>query len=464
MKKQILLCSLAACLIFNSSCNDKNDEYDDVGSSTILAVDAPNSAYMGDSITVNFKVESGGGIPLSTSKVQLLYGDETVSERLILTGSNGSYTGRVLVPFIKNIPDGTALLRIRVQNARYANDVKETDIEVSRPNYSYLLLKTEEGKEYRMNPVAGKPYLYAVTSDFKSEQTAYIVAPKYGENGNEIPFGNLDGKIMNGVETNIEFTADTDGEYEITFNTLTFEGTPFIKFALNDNEFNKKDDNHWFVDMELKQGQEVQITGLKSDYVNYWIDPTYFSIKKNTNRKMLVFRAMDGKYKVTVNKSLKYFNVEQMSGVELSTFNSSTGEGALWLLGGGGIGKPSFFANGVNWDPYNSEDKPLCVPQIATGKYQVILEAGRNINPEEVNFKYFGQKGWGFEMTSAFVTSSSPYIRVNPGPSDSGNIFSGEKNFEKGKFYIVNLELPSDFPSSPGVVTIEEIDEIPEVE
>ena len=94
----------------------------------------------------------------------------------------------------------------------------------------------------------------------------------------------------------------------------------------------------------------------------------------------------------------------------------------------------------------------------------MILEAGRNINPDEVNFKYFGQKGWGFEMTSAYVTTTTPYLRINPGPSDDGNIFSGEKKFVAGKFYIVDLELPSGFPSSPGVITIEEVDQIPEVE
>lgn len=460
MKKHFLLCLMAASLICMSSCNDKNDEYDDVGKSTIVSLEGPANAYMGDSIAFTFNVSDDGGIPLSTSKIQLFYGDEIVSERIVLTGKSGVYTGKILVPLMKNIPDGDAVLKVRVQNARYASDVKEMDVAVSRPSYPYLLLKTEEGGEYRMTPVSGKPYAYAVTGKFKTEQNAYIIAPKFGENGNEMPFGNLDGKIMNGIKTNIEFTADTDGEYEITFNTLTFEGTPFIKFALNDNEFNKQDDNNWFVDMDLEQGQEIQITGLKSDYANYWIDPSFFDIKKNTNKKVLVFRAMNGKYKVTVNKSMKYFNVELLNGADLSSFDKDKGEGALWMLGGGGIGKPSYVAYGVNWDP----GKGFCATPMGKGKYQLILEAGRNINPDEVNFKYFGQKGWGFEMTSAYVTTTTPYLRINPGPSDDGNIFSGEKKFVAGKFYIVDLELPSGFPSSPGVITIEEVDQIPEVE
>lgn len=460
MKKHFLLCLMAAALIGVSSCNDKNDEFDDVGKATIVSLEGPEKVYMGDSIAFTFKVADDGEIPLSTSKVQLYYGDEIVSERIVLTGKSGVYTGKVLVPMLKNIPDGDATLKVRVQNARYASDVKEIDVAVSRPAYPYLLLKTAEGQEYRMTAVSGKPHTYAVKASFKSEQNAYVVAPKYGENGNEMPFGNLDGKIMNGVKTNIEFTADTDGEYEITFNTMTYEGTPFIKFALNDNEFGKQDDNNWFVDMDLEQGQEIQITGLKSDYVNYWIDPSFFDIKKNTNKKILVFRAMNGKYKVTVNKSMKYFNVELLNGTALSSFDKDKGEGALWMLGGGGIGKPSYTANGVGWDP----GKGFCATPIAKGRYQLILEAGRTINPSDMNFKYFGQKSWGFEMTSAYVTTTSPYLRINPGPDNNGNIFDGTQKFVAGKFYIITLDLPQNFPSSPGVITVDQVDAIPEVE
>lgn len=460
MKKHFLLCFVAAGLICLSSCNDKNDAYDNVGKSTIVSLEGPASAYMGDSIAFTFTVADDGEIPLSTSKIQLYYGDEMVSERMLLTGKSGVYTGKVLIPMMKNIPDGDAMLRLRVQNARYASDVKEVDVAVLRPAYPYLLLKTEDGRELRMKPVSGKPFMYAVTDRFSSEQNAHIIAPKYGANGNEMPFGSADGKITNGVKTDIEFTADIDGEYEITFNTLTFEGTPFIKFALNENEFNKLDDNNWYVDMELKQGQEIQITGLKSDYVNYWIDPSFFQIKKNTNSKVLKFRAMDGKYKVTVNKSLKYFKVERMNGTNLASFDSNTGKGTLWVLGGGGVGKPSFAANGVSWDP----GKGFCVASLSENKYQVIFEAGRTINPNDVNYKFFGQKGWGFEVGHALITTTSPFFKINNASNDDGNIFSGTESLKNGKFYILTIDMPSNFPGAPSVLTVEEVNEIPEVE
>lgn len=462
MKKHYLQCLMLVGLITVSSCNDKNDEYDDEGKSTIVSLEAPTSAYMGDSIAVTFKVADDGEVALSTSKIQLLYGDEIVSERIMLTGKPGEYTGKIQIPFLKSIPDGDATLKLRLKNARYAPDVKDANIAVSRPQYPYLILKVADGRELQMKPVSGKPNQYAVTSTFSSEQNAYIVAPKYGANGNEMPFGNADGKITNGIKTDIEFTSDTDGEYEITFNTLTFEGTPFIKFAVNENEFTKRDDNHWFVDMDLQQNQEIQITGLKSDYVNYWIDPTFFSIKKNSNSKVLKFRAMDGRYRITVNKSLKYFNVDMLNGSSLATFNKDKGEGTLWLLGGGGIGKPSFNSNSINWGP--NDDKSICVATMKKGQHQIIIEAGRILNTGDVNFKFFCQNTWGGEMTSAFIKTTSPYVRINPGPGDDGNIFGGSQSFVNGKFYILTLDFPANYPSSPSVLTIQEVDEIPEVE
>ena len=71
MKKHLLLCLTAASLISVSSCNDKNDEYDDVGKSTIVSLKGPEKGYMGDSIAFIFNVADDGEVPLSTSKVQL---------------------------------------------------------------------------------------------------------------------------------------------------------------------------------------------------------------------------------------------------------------------------------------------------------------------------------------------------------------------------------------------------------
>ncbi len=452
MKKQFLLFLMAYGLISLSSCNDKNDEYDDVGKATIVSLEGPSSAYMGDSISFTFDVADDGEIPLSTTKIQILYGDEIVSERIILTGNSGTYSGKILVPFLKNIPDGDATVRLHVKNARYAADVKDQSITVFRPNFPYLTLKTEQG-DYRMDPVEGQPYTYKVTGNFPSELYGYIEAPKYGENGNGITFGASDGKITDGINSLIEFTADAEGYYDVTFNTQSYEGSPFIKFALNGTEFIKVDDSNSKVEMNFTTGQEIQITGLKSDYSNYWIDPAFFNIKKGTNGKILKFRAMDGKYRVTVNKALKYFNVELMNGSALSTLGS--GDGAIWVNGDSNIGKPSYSANKLNW----ATSKSLCMAPMGDHKHQIILEAGKSINT--INFKFYGQKDFVVEFTKdkISIADGNPWFAI---PNSDGNIRAGSKALTKGKFYILTVDVSAGV--NKATLSVEEVTGFNEVD
>jgi hypothetical protein len=452
MKKQLLFFLMTSSLIGLSSCNDKNDEYDDVGKATIVSLEGPSNAYMGDSVSFTFNVADDGEIPLSTTKVQILYGDEIVSERIVLTGTSGTYSGKILIPFLKDIPDGDATVRLHVKNARYAADVKDQPIAVSRPSFPYLTLKTTQG-DYRMDPVEGQPYIYKVTGNFPSELYGYIEAPKYSENGNVITFGSSDGKIVDGIKSPIEFTADGDGEYTVTFNALTYEGSPFIKFALNGNEFIKIDDNNSKVEMNLTAGQEIQITGLKSDYSNYWIDPAFFNIKKGTNGKILKFRGMDGKYRVTVNKALKYFNVELMNGSALSILGS--GDGAIWINGDGNIGKPSYSTNKLNW----STNKSLCMTPIGNRKHQIIFEAGKSINT--INFKFYGQKDFVFEFTKDKISiiDGSSWFAI---PSSDGNIRAGSKALTKGKFYILTVDVSAGV--NKATLSVEEVTGFNEVD
>ncbi|MDR0657432.1 MAG: DUF5125 domain-containing protein [Mediterranea sp.] len=421
-----------------SSCDDQNDEFNDTGKATVLSLEGPESAYMGDSIAFTFKVASAGVSP-STSKVSILYGETVVTDRIVITGSDGTYSGRVYIPFLKDIPDGSATVQLRVQNQRYAHDVKEIGIAVTRPVFQKLILRTADG-DYDMLPAPGDPHSYAVTDVFPTELSGYIVAPKYGANGNEITFGSVDGKISHGIQNNIEFTSDTEGEYTVSFNTLTYVGAPFIKFAVNDIEFEKITDSEFRIEAEFTQGEEIQVTGLKADYANYWIDPAFFDIKKNTDGKILKFRGMTAKYRFTVNKSLKYFNVELMNGDNLSTTNeSTTGEAAIWVIGNNAIGKPSYARNNINWSP----NKGFCMAPLGNKKHQVILKAGETINASSVNFKFFGQKDWGFEFTAARLSLITPnsWFKVNPGPSDSGNIMKNTDNLTAGNYYILTVDV-----------------------
>ena len=79
MRNRFLLGMMALSLIGMTSCKDEIDQFDDHGSSTIVSFAGTEKAYMGDSITFDFEVKSGG-VKINQAKVQLYYGEEMVSE------------------------------------------------------------------------------------------------------------------------------------------------------------------------------------------------------------------------------------------------------------------------------------------------------------------------------------------------------------------------------------------------
>ncbi len=473
MRKPILLCLMITTGLFCiTSCNDKNDEFDDKGSSSILSFEGPESAYMGDSITFSFKIASNGIRP-NQSKVQLFFDETIVSERIILSPENGEYTGKLLIPFMKNIPDGTVSVKLRIQNERFANAVTEKTIKISRPKFEKLILKDIDGNTHDMLPSAEDPYTYVVSDNFPSELFATIEAPKYGTNGNAMTFGNSDGKITNGVKTLINFSGDKDGVYPVTFNTKTYQGTPFIKFAVyrgaDDEEgveFEKVDDLNFKVECDFKQGEDIRITGLKEDYINYWINPTFFAKVKGTEGKTLRFLAADGKYRLTVVKSngMKHFKIQTLNAAGTGLGNLIAGDNAMWCVGDGNIGWPSYTANKCNWDA----NKGGCLAPMGNGIYKLVLKKGETINTR--NFKFYSGSNWEGELKKGNYKSFEglkPFFDI---PADDGNIKSGAAGLVDGKYYVITLDVSANMNepvasrNKNAVATAEELDEIPEAE
>lgn len=459
MRKTILLCMiLSAAILGFMSCNDKNDEFDDVGTSSILSFTGPEQVYMGDSIAFSFELTSSGPRP-NQAKVQVYYGEQLVSERFLLTDQPGNYSGKVAFPFLKDIPDGGEVdVVLRTQNERFASDTRTHTVVVNRPQFPYLLLRTSEGDEYRMTPVPGKTFEYEYSNpELPVGLNAYIVAPKYGENGKEMVFGNLDGKVALGTTANIEF--ELTYEFKVSFNTETFKADPAVIFALNGTEFTKVDDTHFKVDGTFTKGQEITVTGLKEDYVNYWVDPTWFEIKAGKGGTVLVFRGIDGTYRFTCDRGLKYFNVEPIDANGALAKTNSDGTGAVWCIGDTNIGKPSYAKNNINWTP--SKGFALC--PVESNVYELILRKGTTINT--MNFKFFGQKDWGVEFNQNSYTANpqptvgAEFLRIN---STDGNLRDGSTVLRAGMYYKIRLFTS---PSTKGRIEVYELGStIPEVE
>lgn len=457
MRKQFLLCWLMIAGLFcTTSCNDKNDEFDDKGNCSIHSFEGPEMAYMGDSIAFNFEI-AGDGIHMNQSKIQLFFEESMVSERVMLTPASGKYSGKLLIPFIKNMEDGTVDLKLRIQNERFAHAAIENTIRVVRPQFPKLILRDAEGVAHEMQATAENPYKYTVTDVFPSELFATIEVPRYGENGNAMIFGYSDGKIINGSDSPINFTADIDGEYTVTFNTKTYEGTPFIKFALNDVEFEAIDNTKSKVEMILNQGEDIQITGLKADYANYWVNPGVFRKVQGTDGKTLRFLGKTAKYRLTVDKSLKYFKSEIMNAAGNDIADMRKGDDVIWCIGSAGTGQPSYSKNGINW---SDGDKVICLTPLGNGKHQLILEAGKTINVGDINFKFFYQRGWGTEFTAEKISmgDKTTWFRIN---SSDGNIRGGNTGLTNGKFYTLTIDLSEG--ATKAKLYVEETDAFDEV-
>ncbi|HTG57085.1 MAG TPA: DUF5016 domain-containing protein, partial [Niabella sp.] len=231
-KKKNLLLVLGAFLSL-CSCKKKAD----IDTPVITSHQTAGVAYMGDSIPLTTTVN--GTYPLSSIKVSFFRGDEKISENLIPVKEGGAYTNRLLVPFVKDIADGTAEIQVMIKNKNFNYSTAIIPIQVTRPKFPYLTLKTAYG-DYRMEPVAGEPYQYAVTQAFPSNKlNALIEAPAYGENGNRFYFG---GKTIIANATNqdsIPFqTASAPGApFTVSFDIKSFEGKPFLKPAFGNIEF-----------------------------------------------------------------------------------------------------------------------------------------------------------------------------------------------------------------------------------
>ncbi len=399
------------------------------GEPSIEVVKSPENALFADSLeyTVNVADKS---VDLSTLRVQLLYSDEVVSEQIIRTKQNGEYSGKIYIPFLKNVPNGSAILKFDLQNVQMVSITEEKIVNLSRPDFPYLNFITES-KTYRMEKTGTNQY--QVTDEFPMKANGYIEAPSVGEFGNVVQFGWENKAITQGVNQVIPFSNSFEGEYTISFNTLTYVGLPFIRYAVNDIDMEMVSEDVYAVDIDLNKDEELIIEGIP-DLSSWWIDQDYI----RTDADKYFLNVISGKYRITADLAKKYLKFEAMDGNELAKLNDD-GTGAIWIIGEG-IGQPSVANNQVGWDP----GKALCMAPMGDKKYQITVVGGQTINSTNINFKFFHQKDWGGEYNNTGISTNSDIILVGDGTNgrDPGNLgLQAGKTLEPGATYVFVIDL-----------------------
>lgn len=440
MTRYFLYLGIIIALIGFNACEDEKES----SGQPILTINSDiNASHFGDSIAFSATV-GDKEVPLSTLKAQLFFGDEKVSETIIRTKSFGQYSGKIFVPFYKDIPNGTATLKFVLQNIRFATVEESFNLPLTRPDYPHLTLVTENGN---FTMARTGLYQYAATADFPQKVKGYIKTPVISSQGNEITFGWVNGAIKEGSVATIPFSNTTAGNYSILFNTLNYSAAPFITLKFAGTEMSMINDDNYKVEINLTKNQTIEVTGI-ADIDEWWIDEDY--LNKNQDGTFS-FRPVTGKYRVTANFNRRYFIFEAMNGSNLATLQDD-GSGALWIIGTD-IGKPTL-ANEVGWNP----DKALCLAQVEAKKYQVTVVADESIKSTSINFKFFHQKGWGGEYTHNALTTTSSLIFVGNGTNgrDPGNlgIVSGE-SLTPGKKYVFMVDITAG--KNNAVLTVTEL-------
>lgn len=388
------------------------------------------TAYMGGEISFSVSI-SDSDFALSTLKAELYFDADKVSETVIRTKENGTYEGEVQVPFQKNIGNGQASLVLTGQNVGQATTETSVAVDITRPQFEYLTLLVGD-QTYRMDNTEG--YEYAVTGDFPSQCEAKIVSSAVPGTDNEITFGWNGSEIAVDGESEIPFSNSVAG-YTITFNTFSFEASPFITIYVNGKETEMVDGNNYAAVIDLKQNETIQITGYDAGFSGWTIDPDF--IEEISDSGEYRFLPVDGKYKVNIDFENRFFRFEAMkSDTELAVLNAD-GTGAIWLIGDQNVGKPTM-AQGASWNP---EAGGLCLSQIEPKKHQITLVAGVQLSAEKIDFKFFNQKTWDhgeFNSTEEITTTSS-LITIG---EDSGNIALADGvKLEMGGIYRFVIDL-----------------------
>lgn len=379
----------------------------------------PETVHYGDSLV--YQVTLNDNKPLSTLTAQIYFGQDEISKTVVRTKSNGTYSGKVLVPYFKDIPDGTLTFKLTAQNIEFGTTVQENEISVERADYEYLTLVSEDGREYRMDRTDQYQYIYH--GILPQRVNAYIVSPEPSEEElalgvNQITWGKNGDEITSGVTNSINFINTLAGEYDITFNSKTYEAAPFESpISMGGIGLQAVNNTLYKVELNIEKGQILSAEGFTYD--DFWIDPDFFEYNNTSN---ITFLAISGKYRILIDKDLKYITAEAMNGDELSTFADG---GSVWLIGWG-IGKPNPSLNNINW----STDKGLCMAKIDDNLYQITLTF-----LEGYDFKFFYQKGWGGEFGADSYSSTPSNLLF-----DGGNFKASTTNpLDLTKEYILTL-------------------------
>ena len=429
MKLIKYISAILLLLPFLSSCHDYDYENIVASGNPVIKASVPASAMMGDSIDVVVNCSDAQGEALSTLKAELCFSDEVVEHTTIRTAKEGEYKVRLLVPYLQYIPNGKAVVRLTLQNVTTKSTVENVNLDVTRPHLDGMRFITSDKVIYNM--VEGADYNYSTTVP----ASANAFKGHFETADGKYVFGSSDDGVKLGTNGLIGFQTANLGNVNVTFNTRDYTFSPFEKLPIQPLEFINADKQNVYTGV-LTQGKLYSFIGDNALALDSWFYDTDFFTKNSDGT--YTFNALTGTYNIKAAFDRKGFSIYAMNGSNPATMNPD-GTGAIWILGDAIFGKPDF-TQAQGW--WTGTDYSLCMSPIAPKIYQLTLTVGKQLKAgSDVNFKFFGQPGWGIEFKAAgdyAISTSNPWFRVN---QSDGNIrLNDGVSIHDGETYVFNVD------------------------
>ena len=399
-----------SALVAATSCY-KEPEFDFAQKGPDMTLTCDESALMGGKIDFVADVYDSQ-YPLSVINAKLYWDLELgnpVSEVEIRTKTEGTYAGSLSVPFEAKLSDGIAAVVFKAVNTHLGETYDTVYVAVNRPKFESLTLASGDSWRRSLTPVEGEEYEYSYTGSLPEDFQAYIITPAIDGKGTEITFGWNGREIVPGGTAPIPF--DAVGKGTITFNTKTFEGSPFVNIWINGFKAEPTPQGTYKAVAKINKGDKVEAVGVE-DWIYWYRDPDHFTLKDGA----ICFNAVDGHYSFEMNTEYKFVTVRRVK--EDGSPATYKDEGAITFMGWG-VAHP-VMTNQFGWE----NGAMVTLAEVEDGVYQF---SGRAVEEKDgttlggawrydyLSFKFFGQAGWGAEYGTVTLTERAKEWIAVPG-------------------------------------------------
>ena len=235
----------------------------------------------------------------------------------------------------------------------------------------------------------------------------------------------LAGIWLIGADGSIGKPAYTEGTDWHTENAIRMESLPnhIYKVDLTVGESLNKD----FVNFKFfgQSGWGIEFVGTTGTSYHVTSDSDIFGIDNDGNVYLKDNQTL-------TNGDTYLFFMDCSQGTDNAVMHVEkrvNGVDGLWMIGASGsIGDPTY-TEGTGWDT----NKAIQLTEEESGIYTYTFVVGQNLNKDFVNFKFFGQAGWGIEFHG---TGTSPYLL-----SSTSNVFQvgdGTNGHDNGNIYLAS--------------------------